>query len=110
MSERAHPHQRVSQAPIERAAGPSAPPREVEAPHEPGPAAALEAPWGRVAQFAIVGLALFVVGWLLWRARAALVPFAFGLVLAYVRMPLVDRLDKGMPRPLARAWASTQRS
>lgn len=54
-----------------------------------------------LARWALVGLALYVVGWLLWNARPALVPFIIGLVLAYLLLPIVNRLDRKMPRWLA---------
>jgi predicted PurR-regulated permease PerM len=49
----------------------------------------------------LVALALIVVWWLLSHAWHALGPFIFGLVLAYLMMPLVDLLDKYLPRVLA---------
>lgn len=55
----------------------------------------------RIARYVLVGLALFVVGWLLWRSRSAMLPFVFSLVLAYMLMPMVGRLAHGMPRPFA---------
>jgi predicted PurR-regulated permease PerM len=55
----------------------------------------------KLAQWLLVGLALYGVGWLLWRAWPALTPFIFGLVLAYLLMPIVDRLDQRLPRWLA---------
>jgi predicted PurR-regulated permease PerM len=60
------------------------------------------APWlRRLGQWLLVLLALYVVGWLLWSAAPALTPFIIGLVLAYLLMPTVDRLARGMPRWLA---------
>ena len=46
-------------------------------------------------------LALYAVGWLLVSAAPALTPFIIGLVLAYLLMPIVDRLARRMPRWLA---------
>jgi predicted PurR-regulated permease PerM len=49
-------------------------------------------------------LALVVVAALIWLTMqlfSVLVPFEIGVVLAYVTVPLVDRLNKIMPRPLA---------
>lgn len=57
--------------------------------------------WRTVLRYALVAVALFVVGWILWVSSAALTPFIFGLVLAYLMMPLVRRLDQWLPR-----WAS----
>lgn len=62
-------------------------------------------PWGRVlrsiARWALVSGALWLVVWILSRAGATLTPFIIGLVLAYLLLPIVKRLDKRMPR-----WAS----
>ena len=49
----------------------------------------------------LVALALLVLWWLVSHAWAALGPFIFGLVLAYLMMPLVDLLDRYLPRVLA---------
>jgi len=54
-----------------------------------------------VARWLLVAAALTVVGYLLWNARSALTPFIFGLVLAYLLLPLVNRLNHWLPRPLA---------
>jgi predicted PurR-regulated permease PerM len=60
------------------------------------------APWlRRLGQWLLALLALYAVGWLLWSAAPALTPFIIGLVLAYLLMPIVDRLARGMPRWLA---------
>ena len=60
------------------------------------------APWlRRLGQWLLALLALYAVGWLLWSAAPALTPFVIGLVLAYLLMPIVDRLAEGMPRWLA---------
>ncbi len=59
-------------------------------------------PWLRqLGQWLLALLALYAVGWLLLSAAPALTPFVFGLVLAYLLMPIVDRLAEGMPRWLA---------
>jgi predicted PurR-regulated permease PerM len=59
-------------------------------------------PWlRRLGQWLLALLALYAVGWLLWSAAPALTPFVIGLVLAYLLMPIVDRLAQGMPRWLA---------
>ncbi len=71
---------------------------------EPGPSGdTLD--WPRVlrtiARWALVLGAAYLVGWLLWRTGATLTPFIIGLVMAYLLLPLVKRLDRSMPR-----WAS----
>lgn len=61
--------------------------------------------WPRVlrtiARWALVLGAAYLVGWLLWRTGGTLTPFIIGLVMAYLLLPLVKRLDRSMPR-----WAS----
>ena len=60
------------------------------------------APWlRRLGQWLLALLALYAVGWLLVSAAPALTPFGIGLVLAYLLMPIVDRLARRMPRWLA---------
>jgi predicted PurR-regulated permease PerM len=54
-----------------------------------------------LARWLLVVSALVAVGWLLWNARTALSPFAMGLVLAYLFLPIVNALARHMPRPLA---------
>ncbi len=49
----------------------------------------------------LVASALWAVGGLLWNARTALSPFAMGLVLAYISLPIVNALARHTPRPLA---------
>lgn len=44
----------------------------------------------------VVG-ALLVVVWVLWTARSALFPFVLGMVIAYVLLPIVNRLEGLMP-------------
>lgn len=41
------------------------------------------------------------LGWLLWRTWHGLTPFIIGVVLAFVLMPLVDGLNRFLPRALA---------
>lgn len=70
------------------------------------PATASPAPpaypsWRVLARWLLVALALYAVGWLLWNAGPALLPFVIGLVLAYLLLPLVNALDRSMPRWLA---------
>jgi predicted PurR-regulated permease PerM len=89
-------HTQDQAAPVE-----AAPPVMV-ADAEPPAASAVDLPTpGRIAQFILTAFALFVVGWLFWSTRSSMLPFIFGLVLAYLLMPVVDRLARGMPRPLA---------
>lgn len=54
-----------------------------------------------MARWALVLAAVYGVSWLLWQARSALTPFIFGLVLAYLFLPFVNRLERRMPR-----WAA----
>lgn len=54
-----------------------------------------------VARIALVLGALWLVGWILWSAGTTLMPFIIGVVLAYLLLPIVKRLDRYMPR-----WAS----
>jgi hypothetical protein len=49
----------------------------------------------------LIAVALYIVGWLLVNALPSLMPFIIGLVLAYLLLPLVNRLDRKMPRWLA---------
>lgn len=55
----------------------------------------------RLLRWALVALAIYVVGWFFLRAGSALVPFILGLFLAYLFLPLVNRLDRDLPR-----WAA----
>src|SRR5262245_50728856 len=54
-----------------------------------------------LARWLLVAVALYVIGWLLYNALASMTPFILGLVLAYVLLPIVNRLDRKMPRWLA---------
>jgi len=51
-----------------------------------------------VARTALVFGACYGLWWLLWQARSGLTPFIFGLVLAYVFQPFVNRFAHRMPR------------
>lgn len=55
-------------------------------------------PFRTVARWLLVCITIYIVGWLLWSARSALTPFLVGLVLAYLLLPLVNRLNRHMPR------------
>ena len=52
-------------------------------------------------RWALVGGALYLLGSLLMRTGGTLTPFIIGLVLAYLLLPIIKRLDRIMPR-----WAS----
>jgi len=54
-----------------------------------------------LARWLLVASAILAVGWLLWNARTALSPFAMGLVLAYLFLPIVNALARHMPRSVA---------
>jgi len=54
-----------------------------------------------LARAALVALAVGIVLALIVAAGSALTPFIFGLALAYLLMPIVNRLDRRMPR-----WAA----
>jgi predicted PurR-regulated permease PerM len=49
----------------------------------------------------LVASALAAVGWVMAQAFVPLVPFVIGLVLAYISAPLVEALDRVLPRGLA---------
>ena len=49
----------------------------------------------------MLGLAFLGLGWLLWSTWAGLTPFIIGLAMAFVLMPLVDSLNRFMPRVVA---------
>lgn len=54
-----------------------------------------------LARWALVLGAIWLVVWILRQSGATLTPFIIGLVLAYLLLPIVKRLDRYMPR-----WAS----
>ena len=56
---------------------------------------------GSLAQFGLLIGALAIIGWLIWSTWVALIPFAVGGIIAYAVLPLVNRLDRLMPRFLA---------
>jgi predicted PurR-regulated permease PerM len=41
---------------------------------------------------------LYAIGWLLWNALPAMTPFIVGLALAFLLLPLVNRLNRFLPR------------
>lgn len=65
------------------------------------PYAFSQLPLRRLARWVLVLTAIMLVGWLFWAARSALTPFIIGIVLAYLFLPLVNRLDGRVPR-----WAA----
>jgi predicted PurR-regulated permease PerM len=54
----------------------------------------------------LVAGALFVIIWVLWSARGALLPFAIGLVIAYLIAPLVNIIQSVFPN---RGWIGRAR-
>jgi predicted PurR-regulated permease PerM len=56
---------------------------------------------GGLARILLVVGALASVAWVLNRSLAPLAPFLIGLALAYITAPLVEGLDRGLPRGLA---------
>ncbi|MEI7554768.1 AI-2E family transporter [Candidatus Chlorohelix sp.] len=54
--------------------------------------------WWRIG---LLGIAFLFIGWVFLRAQHGLTPFIVGLTLAFVLMPLVDTLNRLMPRALA---------
>ncbi len=86
--------------------------RPLEAPTQSMPAPvqpdSRSAPDGRrlpdrltLARWMMVAALLALIGWLLWSALPTLQPFIIGLVIAYLLLPLVNRLSSSMPR-----WAA----
>lgn len=54
-----------------------------------------------LARFLLIITAIGGLGWLIWKAGPALVPFVAGGIIAYALLPVVDRLDRFMPRIVA---------
>ncbi|HMR65995.1 MAG TPA: AI-2E family transporter, partial [Anaerolineae bacterium] len=54
-----------------------------------------------IVRFLLITGALLTIGWLIWYTWLALIPFVVGGVIAYMVLPLVNRLDRVMPRFLA---------
>lgn len=61
-------------------------------------AAPIRFSWQLVARWLLVIFAAYCVGSLLLRALPALTPFILGLILAYLLLPIVNRLSRTMPR------------
>ncbi len=55
----------------------------------------------QLARFALVLGTFAIIGWILARSWAALVPFFIGAILAYALLPVVNGLDRLMPRTIA---------
>lgn len=55
----------------------------------------------RAARWTLVFGAIYGIGWLLWAASSVLTPFIIGIALAYLLLPLVNRLNARQPR-----WAA----
>jgi predicted PurR-regulated permease PerM len=49
----------------------------------------------------LVAIAIYGIIWLLLSALPSMLPFIIGLVLAYILLPIVNRLDRKLPRWLA---------
>jgi predicted PurR-regulated permease PerM len=56
---------------------------------------------GLIARSLLIVLTAALIGWIVWRSRATLIPFMVGGVLALILIPLVSLLDRWMPRRLA---------
>jgi predicted PurR-regulated permease PerM len=54
-----------------------------------------------LARFGLTIGALIAIGWLIRVAWLALLPFVVGAVIAYILLPVVNRLDRWLPRGLA---------
>ena len=52
----------------------------------------------QIVRFLLGAGVLAAVGWLAWTARLALLPFILGGVLAYIMLPIVNILDRFLPR------------
>jgi predicted PurR-regulated permease PerM len=89
----------VSTAKLAPEQQPVAPP--TPEPVTPDPVRSIYPSQRTLARWLLVLLAIFAVGWLLWNALPALTPFIIGLVLAYLLLPIVNTLNRRMPR-----WAA----
>jgi predicted PurR-regulated permease PerM len=52
-------------------------------------------------RFGLILAAAAGLSWVAWQARTALLPFLIGGMIAYILLPLVNSLDRWMPRSLA---------
>jgi predicted PurR-regulated permease PerM len=55
----------------------------------------------RIGRWFLIVVAVGAICWLFWQARAALLPFEIGLLIAYLIFPLVNRMEKVLPRWVA---------
>lgn len=55
----------------------------------------------QAARWLLIGLSIYLIGWLLSAAGSAVTPFIFGGVLAYLFLPLVNFFNRWLPRWLA---------
>jgi predicted PurR-regulated permease PerM len=53
-----------------------------------------------LAHFIMVLLAFGALAWLIWHTWLTLIPFEVGLLVAYITLPIVNALDRFMPRRL----------
>lgn len=51
-----------------------------------------------IARLLLIGVAFYIVGMLLWSGASALRPFLVGLLLAYLLLPIVNLLNRSLPR------------
>lgn len=52
----------------------------------------------QLVRFLLGVVAVTAVAWLAWTARLALLPFILGGILAYIMLPIVNQLDRFLPR------------
>ncbi|MBE2222466.1 MAG: AI-2E family transporter [Anaerolineae bacterium] len=52
----------------------------------------------QIVRFGLAAGVIAAVGWLAWTAWLSLLPFILGGVLAYIMLPIVNQLDRFMPR------------
>ncbi len=57
-----------------------------------------EIPWRLMLRWGLVATALYLIGTLFVQAGSALTPFIFGVVIAYLVLPIVNRLSTIVPR------------
>jgi predicted PurR-regulated permease PerM len=55
----------------------------------------------QLAHFVLVAAAFLFIGWILWLSWTSFLPFQIGVVLAYITIPVVNALNKVMPRSFA---------
>lgn len=54
-------------------------------------------PQQRRRRWILVGVTLLLVGWVVWSARGALIPFVIGGIVAYLMAPIVARIQRLFP-------------